>query len=45
MSEPGTPASFVVMLNTLRGLGFDVIPKVARLQKRNLLARTLLMIN
>lgn len=27
MKEPGTPASFVVMLNTLRGLGLDVIPR------------------
>lgn len=27
MGEPGSPASFVVMLNNLRGLGLDVIPK------------------
>jgi hypothetical protein len=27
MEEPGTPASFVVMLNNLRGLGLDVIPQ------------------
>jgi DNA-directed RNA polymerase subunit beta len=26
IEEPGTPASFVVMLNNLRGLGLDVIP-------------------
>ncbi len=26
MEEPGTPASFVVMLNNLRGLGLDVTP-------------------
>jgi DNA-directed RNA polymerase subunit beta len=25
--EPNTPASFTVMLNTLRGLGLDVIPR------------------
>jgi DNA-directed RNA polymerase beta subunit len=27
MGIPGTPASFKVMLNTLRGLGLDVIPR------------------
>jgi DNA-directed RNA polymerase subunit beta len=26
IEEPGTPASFIVMLNNLRGLGLDVIP-------------------
>jgi DNA-directed RNA polymerase subunit beta len=37
MSEPGTPASFVVMLNTLRGLGFDVIPKGGKVTEEKLI--------
>ena len=27
MEEPGTPASFNVFLNNLRGLGLDVVPR------------------
>ncbi len=37
MGEPGTPASFIVMLNTLRGLGFDVIPKGQNIPQEKLI--------
>ncbi len=30
IGEPGTPASFIVMLNTLRGLGLDVLPQYTK---------------
>jgi DNA-directed RNA polymerase subunit beta len=35
MGIPGTPASFKVMLNTLRGLGLDVIPRNSHAKNDN----------
>ncbi|MBP6888068.1 MAG: DNA-directed RNA polymerase subunit beta [Candidatus Pacebacteria bacterium] len=38
--EPNTPASFTVMLNTLRGLGLDVIPRKIEGSNETLIGET-----
>ena len=40
VKEPNTPASFTVMLNTLRGLGLDVDPRKVEGVKENLIGES-----
>jgi DNA-directed RNA polymerase subunit beta len=40
VKEPKTPASFTVMLNTLRGLGLDVEPRKVEVDEAPLIGET-----
>ncbi|MEN9552345.1 MAG: hypothetical protein RI935_722 [Candidatus Parcubacteria bacterium] len=40
VKEPNTPASFTVMLNTLRGLGLDVLPRKVEEEKETLIGES-----
>ncbi len=40
VKEPNTPASFTVMLNTLRGLGLDVVPRKASTEGETLIGES-----
>jgi DNA-directed RNA polymerase subunit beta len=42
VKEPNTPASFTVMLNTLRGLGLDVVPRKREEKQEPLIGETTL---
>jgi DNA-directed RNA polymerase subunit beta len=40
VKEPNTPASFTVMLNTLRGLSLDVGPRKIEFEKENIIGES-----